>query len=164
MSNQVPVTIMNALLASMTSPSSLGGRLPCRVLAYRESIPAGLSGSYVALTGAGQALQVGLLSDVLGWQALSRVSDANDVSGRDAMLEAAGQLVTEAVGVFCASRADSNQFTLGLPLFVEGSVLVGAATELQAADIVLGSTRALLVVLTPRALSAAPAVDGNDSE
>jgi hypothetical protein len=149
MSKPVPSAIMSALLTGMTSLSSPEARLPCRVLAYRESIPPGLLGGYVALTGSERSLQVGLLSDILGWQSLTRVTESHETLARDEVVKAACVLVTAAARALSAELGP-DALCIGLPLFVDGSVLVCPETELQAADIVLGSTRALLVLLAPR--------------
>jgi hypothetical protein len=124
---------------------------PCRVLAYRESIPVGLAGAYVSLTGPERALQVGFLSDWLGWQQLAR-GGAGEVPVRGAIVAQAEELVVAAARAL--AEADGHEFVLGLPLFVEGAVTTGAQNRVQAADIVIGMTRALLVLLAPQAMPA----------
>lgn len=147
MSKPVPSTTLSVLLSSMTT---LDADLAFRVLAYRESIPAGLAGSYVAVTGAERALQVGILSDMLGWQALARAHDAEPLLARQRVIEASSELVTRMARAFRARGADEREVTVGLPLFVEGGIAVDSRLDVQAADVVLGTTRALLVVLSPR--------------
>jgi hypothetical protein len=135
------------------------------VLAYRESIPPGLVGSYVALTGSGFSVQVGLLSDVLGWQSLGRIpSDGLATLTRNVVLETAGRLATRAASALRRGVAQTGDVVVGLPLFVEGGVAVGSEVEVQAADIVLGSTRALLVVLVPRSAAAVVVERSGDGE
>jgi hypothetical protein len=124
------------------------------VLAYRESIPPGLVGGYIALTGSERALQIGLLSDILGWQSLTRVTESHETPARDEVVRGACTLVTAAARALSAALG-GDAMSIGLPLFVDGSVLACPETELQAADIVLGSTRALLVLLAPRSSEAA---------
>jgi hypothetical protein len=141
---------MNALLASMTSLCQTLHRFPCRVLAYRESVPPGLSGSFVAVAGAGRSLQVGLLADPLGLQALSDALHDDGASSPVALVTGASELATAAARAFRAELPNSEELTLGLPLFVDGGVVVGSDTEVHAADVVLGSTRALLVLLDQR--------------
>src|SRR5882724_6766207 len=43
----------------------------CRVLAYRDSLPPGLIGSYVPVLGSNSAIHVGILSDVCSCDALA---------------------------------------------------------------------------------------------
>ena len=66
----------------------------------------------------------------------------------------AARLVTLTARALQASVPEAATLTLGLPLFVDGGVVVGADTAAQAADIVLGQTRALLVLLERRSNSA----------
>ena len=153
MSKPVPSATLSTLLSCLTT---LDPELPFRVLAYRESIPAGLAGGYVALTDAARAVQVGLLSEMLGWQALAGASGLDAVRGRQQVVEAATELVTRLARAFRGRWADGREVTIGLPLFVEGGIVLDGRLEAQAADIVLGSTRALLVVLAaPSSLAAA---------
>jgi hypothetical protein len=150
MTKPVPSKTMTALLAGITSLWGPESRLACRVLAYRESIPSGLAGGYVALTSAERSLQIGLLSDMLGWQSLRGVVETDEVRARYEVVEGGCELVTEVARGLVSRLA--GDFSIGLPLFVDGSVLTCPDTEVQAADIVLGATRALLVLLTPRSL------------
>jgi hypothetical protein len=136
--------------------TTLDPELAFRVLAYRESIPANLAGSYVALTGAELALQIGLLSDMLGWQSLSQAHDPDPALSRQRVVEVSSELVLRLASAFRGRCADVRETRIGLPLFVEGGVAVDGRHDVQAADIVLGSTRALLVVLTAR-----PALTGS---
>lgn len=151
MKNPVPSATMTALLAGISSLASPGERLSCRVLAYRESIPAGLAGGYVALTNGNRALQIELLSDILGWRSLHGVVEADEERARNAVVEGACDLVTVVARALAGELSCEPTLNIGLPLFVDGGVLTGSETDVQAADIVLGSTRALLVLLTPRA-------------
>ena len=151
MSKPVPSTTLSTLLSSM---SALDAELAFRVLAYRESIPAGLAGSYVALTGAERALEVGILSDMLGWQALASVHEADPLRARQRVVEVSSELVTRLARAF-GGRWGERDVRLGLPLFVEGGIVLDGRLDVQAADVVLGSTRALLVVLSARSASAA---------
>ncbi|HSU41009.1 MAG TPA: hypothetical protein VLJ38_15635, partial [Polyangiaceae bacterium] len=62
----------------------------------------------------------------------------------------AARLVTLAARALQTSVLDAGALALGLPLFVDGGVVIGKDTVVQAADIVLGHTRALLVLLERR--------------
>jgi hypothetical protein len=141
---------MSALLTSMNSLARTLHRFPCRVLAFRESVPPGLSGSFVAVAGGGRSLQVGLLSDPMGWQRLSQALHDDLVCTPETLVSGASELATAAAAAFRRELPDSDELTLGMPLFVDGGVSVGDDTEIQAADVVLGSTRALLVLLDQR--------------
>ncbi|HEV8547735.1 MAG TPA: hypothetical protein VGQ57_01885 [Polyangiaceae bacterium] len=155
MTKPVASITLSALLTSMTAAAGAAEGLPCRVLAYREAVPPGLVGSYVALTGPGLRLQVGFLSDVLGWQSLGRRADDGLATlSKNVVLETASRFVTSAASALCRGFAPASDVAVGLPLFVEGGVAVGADVEVQAADIVLGSTRALLVVFAERGVTA----------
>lgn len=150
MTKPVPSTTMTALLAGIASFSGPESRLPCRVLAYRESIPSGLVGGYVSLTSGERSLQIGLLSDILGWQSLRGIVESDEARARHEVVEGACELVIEVARAMTAKLGGASPFSIGLPLFVDGTVLTASETEVQAADIVLGSTRALLVLVTPR--------------
>ncbi len=75
MTKPYPSSFMNQLVSAMTQLSSRLPSFPCRVLAYRESGPSGLCGSYVSLSGEKTEHIIGLLSHTLGWETLSRALD-----------------------------------------------------------------------------------------
>jgi hypothetical protein len=141
---------MSALLASMTSLSQTLHRFPCRVLAFRESVPPGLSGSFVAVAGGGRSLQIGLMSDPMGWQTLSQALHTQTSSTPETLVNGASELTAAAAIAFKHELPDGAQLTLGMPLYVDGGIVVSDDTEVQAADVVLGSTRALLVLIDQR--------------
>jgi len=147
MSERTPTVTLSALIASITAVGQ-AARVGCRVLAYRESVPLGSSGAFVALVGEGRAFQIGLLSDPLGWQSLDALAHEGTPELADAHV--ASRLVTLAARALRASVPEAAALTLGLPLFVDGGVVIGKDTVVQAADIVLGHTRALLVLLERR--------------
>jgi len=144
-----PATSMNQLLHAVTDLRSELPSLPCRILAYRESIPSGLCGSYVSIAGGKGEHIVGLLSHPLGWEALSRALDF-DLPAREArgLVEGAcelGKIVAEA---FRARLSDASDSVLGLPLFAEGAVSSGRRIQLSAADVALGESLALIVLFS----------------
>jgi hypothetical protein len=147
MSQRSPSVTLSTLIASVTAVGQ-AARVACRVLAYRESVPLGSSGAFVALVGENLAFQVGLLSDPLGWQSLDGLvhDDTPELAGA----HVAARFVTLAARALKASVPEARGLALGLPLVVDGGVLVGKDTAVQAADIVLGQTRALLVLLERR--------------
>lgn len=135
---------MSALLASVASVGESVHRFACRVLAYRESVPVGLSGAFVALVGDGRSFQVGLLSDPLGWQSLDALVRRAEPFAESHVASALVNLIARALQ---AGVPEASSLSLGMPLFVDGGVVVGDDTGAQAAEIVLGNTRALLVLL-----------------
>jgi hypothetical protein len=147
MSHRVPSVTLSALLASVASVGEALNRFACRVLAYRESVPSGLSGAFVALVGEKRSLQIGLLSDPLGWQSLDALVRA---AGPVADAHVASTLVNAIARALQTGVPEAAELKLGMPLFVDGGVVVGKDTEIQAADVVLGQTRALLVLLERR--------------
>ena len=163
MTNPHLSTFMNQLLSAATQLSSRLPSFPCRVLAYRESVPNGLCGSYVSLSGDKTEHIVGLLSNPLGWESLSRSLD-HDLPLREprGLVEGAceiGKIVTDA---FRCKLPDATASIVGLPLFTEGMVSSGRRIELQAADIALGGSLVLLVLFS-RSLESRPALRNSGS-
>lgn len=150
MSDLLPASTLRALLAGMTALAEAHQRLPCRVLAYRESIPPGLSGSFVAVAGGGRSFQVGVLCDPLGWHALAAVLGEQSLRATESPVNASADIATFAARGLIAGLPGAGVLSLGMPLFVDGGVAVGTDTETHAADVVLGTTRALVVLLERR--------------
>jgi hypothetical protein len=140
---------MNQLVSAIADLGQRFPSFPSRVLAYRESVPTGLCGSYVSLTGDRTEHIVGLLAQPLAWEALSRALDHDSpLPESRGLVEAScevGKLVTEA---FRARLGDAQAAVVGLPLFTEGLVSGGRRLELQAADISLGGNLVLLVLFS----------------
>jgi hypothetical protein len=119
----------------------------CRVLAYRESVPSGMCGSYVSVATSNAEHIVGLLSTPLGWESLSRALD-HDTPG------AAPRGIVE--GACELSRIMGHAFRdqlyggalVGAPLFTDGLVSRGRDVELQAVDVAFGSSSVLLVLFS----------------
>jgi len=147
MSHRTPSVTLSTLIASVTAVGQ-ASRVACRVLAYRESVPSGSSGAFVALVGEQRSFQIGLLSDPLGWQSLDALVQGD--AGGLAEAHVAARLVTLTARALQASVPEAAALTLGLPLFVDDGVAIGQDTEVRAADIVFGQTRALLVLLERR--------------
>jgi hypothetical protein len=151
MSDSFPPNALGVLLAGMSVLDGPHRRLPCRVLAYRESIPLGLAGSFVAVAGGGRSFQVGVLCDPLGWSALAETLGAHAVLSAESPVNASAEVTTFAARGLIVGLQGAGALSLGMPLFVDGGVVVGEQTEIHAADVVLGGTRALVVLLERRA-------------
>jgi hypothetical protein len=147
MSDSPPENTLAALLAGMSALDQPHRRLPCRVLAYRESIPVGLSGSFVAVAGGGRSFQVGVLCDPLGWSALAETLGEHALRPSEGPVNASADVTTFAARGLIEGLRGAGPLSLGMPLFVDGGVAVGKETEIHAADVVLGGTRALVVLL-----------------
>ncbi|HTQ04607.1 MAG TPA: hypothetical protein VMI54_12155 [Polyangiaceae bacterium] len=147
MSDRIPTNTLSALLAGMSALDKPHQRLPCRVLAYRESIPSGLSGSFVAVAGGGRSFQVGVLCDLLGWPALAQAVGVQALRPSESPVQAAAELATFAARGLIVGLPGVGALSFGMPLFVDGSVAVGKDTDVHAADVVFASTRALVVLL-----------------
>jgi hypothetical protein len=144
-----PSPFMNQLVSAVTELSSRLPSFPCRVLAYRESVPSGLCGSYVSLSGEKGEHIIGLLSHPLGWEALSRSLD-NDLplSESRGLVEGACEVGKIVADAFRSRLPDPSASVIGLPLFAEGMVSSGRRIELQAADVALGGSLVLLVLFS----------------
>ncbi len=149
---------MNQLVTAMTQLSSRMPSFPCRVLAYRESVPSGLCGSYVSLSGERAEHIVGLLSHPLGWESLSRALDHDcPLLESRGLVEGACEIGKIVADAFRTCLPDAAASIVGLPLFAEGMVSSGRRIELQAADVALGGSL-VLVVLFSRSHEARPAL------
>lgn len=144
---------MSQLVGAVTQLSSQLASFPCRVLAYRESVPTGLCGSYVSLSGEQAEHIVGLLSHPLGWEALGKALD-HDLHRPEprGLVEGACEL-TKIVAEAFRRKLGGAGGVVGLPLFADGMVSSGRHVELQAADIALGSSLVLLVLFSRSALA-----------
>ncbi|HVY27774.1 MAG TPA: hypothetical protein VHB79_14565 [Polyangiaceae bacterium] len=147
---------MNQLLAAVTELHSRLPSFPCRVLAYRESVPSGLCGVYVSLCGAHTEQVIGLLAPGTTWDALTRALD-RDRPRREprGVVEGACEVSRTLAESFRHTLPDS-QCVIGLPLFAEGMVSGGRRLQLQVCDVVLAG-KPVLLVLFRRSLEAKPA-------
>lgn len=140
---------MSQLVSAVTQLSSRLPSFPCRVLAYRESVPSGLCGSYVSLSGEKTEHIVGLLSHPLGWETLSRSLDTDlPLAEARGLVEGACEMGKIVADAFRSKLADGAVSVVGLPLFAEGMVSSGRRSELHAADVALGGTLVLLVLFS----------------
>jgi hypothetical protein len=158
-----PASFMNQLVNAITELRSRLPSFPCRVLAYRESVPSGLCGSYVSLSGDKTEHIVGLLSHPLGWEALSRSLDHDlPLAESRGLVEGACEIGKIVADAFRMRLPDPTVSVVGLPLFAEGMVSSGRKIELQAADIALGGSLVLLVLFS-RSQHARPALRNSSS-
>jgi hypothetical protein len=156
-------TFMSQLVSAATQLSSRFPSFPCRVLAYRESVPSGLCGSYVSLSGEKTEHIVGLLSHPLGWETLSRSLDHDlPLAEPRGLVEGACEIGKIVADAFRSKLPDAAASIVGIPLFAEGMVSSGRRIELQAADIALGSSLVLLVLFS-RSLEARPVLRSSGS-
>jgi len=140
---------MSQLVRAITQLDGTLTSFPCRVLAYRESVPSGLCGSYVSLSGSGTEHIVGLLSHPLGWETLSQALDHASPRGEPrGLVEGACELARIVADAFRRRLPNGATSVVGLPLFADGMVSSGRQVELQAADIAFGSNLVLLVLFS----------------
>jgi hypothetical protein len=152
-----PTSAMRHLVSAITQLSGQLTSFPGRVLAYRESVPTGLCGSYVSLSGAGTEHIVGLLSHPLGWESLSRALDHDSPRHEPrGLVEGACELAKIVAEAFRRRLPSGSAPVIGLPLFADGMVSSGRQIDLQAADIALGSNLVLLVLFSRPTQDAAP--------
>jgi len=158
-----PTSSMSQLVSAITQLNGKLASFPCRVLAYRESVPNGLCGSYVSLSGLENEHIVGLLSHPLGWETLSQALDHDWPRGEPrGLVEGACELTKIVAEAFRRRLPNGTAAVVGLPLFAEGMVSSGREIELQAADVALGSSLLLLVLFTRSVQDLAPRIHFDD--
>jgi hypothetical protein len=145
--------LISALIDAASSLSEGAPRLAeCRILAYRDSLPPGLVGSYVPVLGADNAIHVGILSDVCSCDALAWLVEGSvarsEVGTRTALCE-----LTQRLARALARRASpSAPLAVGEPVFVDGVARRTRSARVRAVEVVFGVTRATLVVVGSEAL------------
>ena len=142
--------LMRALIdAGSALCESSPGLSDCRVLAYRDSLPPGLIGSFVPVLGSEGSIHVGILSDVCSCDALAWLLDVGStrsgLATRTTLSELAQRLA-------CELARRSGALPVGDAVFVEGIVRRTRNTCLRAVEVAFGVTRATLVVTGPEAL------------
>lgn len=156
MIESLPDEPMATLIAAMAAIEVLSLQLsPCRVLAYRESLPSGLLGAHIAVIGERRRYQIALLTDAGGCRTLSSLLagvERSDSGVSSRAREVLCDVVWKVANSF-AGRLDRGALLPGLPLFVEGDLHASRTLRVQAADVALGSTRALLALVSSRGLS-----------
>ncbi len=144
--------LMRALIAAA---SALCGSMPrlsdCRVLAYRDSLPPGLVGSFVPVLGRDSSIHVGILSDVCSCDALAWLVEGgttrSDLGTRTALSN-----LTQRLACGLAWASEGGALTVGDAVFVDGIVRRTRTACIRAVEVVFGVTRATLVVTGPEAL------------
>jgi hypothetical protein len=142
-----PQEFLPRLIDAASSLGAIGPRLlPCRVLAYRDSLPPGLVGAYVTLLAGCDSLHIAVLADETGCVALARRMDCigvlDAVSVRTRICDIARHL-----GMKSGQNAGSVHLAVSEPVFVDGVAWRTHDASLRAAEVVLGGTRATLVVV-----------------
>lgn len=140
---------MNQLVSVMTQLSRRLRSFPCRVLAYRESVPQGLCGSFVSITGGASEHIVGLLSHPLGWESLSRALD-HDVPRAESrgLVEGACEISRIVADGLRRQLPGGDDATVGVPLFADGMVSSCRYVDVHAAEMALGSSLVLVVLFS----------------
>lgn len=121
--------------------------LPCRVLAYRDALPSGLVGAYVTLFGGNESIHVGVLSDETSCVAIARRSPLARAS-----LDAVGVRtvmcnIARTLGDGLRRRLWTTlHVSVSEPVFVDGIARRTHGLSLRAAEVVLGGSRATLVL------------------
>lgn len=138
-----PSTLFDCLLQGMERTSLRLGLSGCRVLAYRESIPVGMAGVYVGLVDDHRTFQVGLLSDPVGCRELSEAATAS--SEPVSMVAGLCELTMDVVHSF-SQEIRTTFLRVGIPLFIDTPPFVCPNVAVEAADVALGRTRAMLTL------------------
>jgi hypothetical protein len=146
---------MNLLVSAMSELEGKLASFPCRVLAYRESVPSGLCGSYVSVSGASAEHIVGLLSHPLSWESLGRALDRDRPAAEPrGLVEGACDLARIVAHTFRGQlgAGAGTAWAVGAPLFTDGLVSSARPVDVEAADIALGGCLVLLVLFSRTAL------------
>ncbi len=143
---------MRAVIVAASALSESMPRLSdCRVLAYRDSLPPGLVGSFVPVLGQGSSIHLGILSDVCSCDALAWLVEGgltrSDLGTRTALSHLAQRL---AFGL--ARMSGDGALTVGDAVFVDGIIRRTRNACIRAVEVVFGVTRATLVVTGAEAL------------
>lgn len=140
---------MNQLVSVMTQLSRQLKSFPCRVLAYRESVPTGLCGSFVSITGGSTEHIVGLLSHPLGWESLSRALDHDAPRAESrGLVEGACELSRIVADSLRKQLPQGDRATVGVALFADGMVSSCRYVDVHAAELALGGSLVLLVLFS----------------
>lgn len=122
--------------------------LPCRVLAYRDSLPAGLGGAYAPLVGGGNSAYIGVLADRSSALRIARRLTLDSEELDELKVRAAMCRVARRLAHGLKRRLRSTQpVAVTEPVFVSGIIQPSGDHDLRAAEVVLGTVRATLVIV-----------------
>ena len=123
------------------------------LLAVRDAMPPGLSGSFIALAGEREAVQVGLSGTPEGCRALAGAllqmpPEESSSMEHAEVADAVGEVVNIAAGGVKQRLLPAlGAITLGLPIFIHGQVAATDRVETVVAQVQLaGHTFAVVVV------------------
>jgi hypothetical protein len=146
-------SLLGALLGAASDLCLAALRMPsCRVLAFRDALPRGLVGAYAPVLSGDDVVYVGILSDVCGCEALTRMFRHSASLSESAMRMALPDLVRELANGLLARVDPRACLTVGPPVFVDGVARRARNSRVRAAEVLLGVTRATLVLLGSDAL------------
>jgi hypothetical protein len=144
--------LMRALIGAASTLCESTPRLSeCRVLAYRDSLPPGLVGSFVPVLGQDSSIHVGILSDVCSCDALAWLLEGG-VTRSDLETRTALSNLTQRLARGLAMTSGCGALTVGEAVFVDGIIRRTRNACIRAVEVVFGVTRATLVVTGPEAL------------
>jgi len=124
-------------------------------------IRSGLSGAYLPLSTTTEQIQVGLLADDAGCQALAKAllgmeQTEPDLSMGD-MSDSFSEIVNMLAGGLKRRLEGRVDVKLGLPLFVNGVVQPNSHITILATELQLGAVEAVVLLVVPSAAGLAPA-------
>ena len=145
--------IVSALIDAASALCESVPRLAeCRVLAYRDSLPPGLIGSYVPVLGSDTSIHVGILSDVCSCDALAWLTDGVGVRSELGTRTALSELAQRLAWGLARRTNPGAPLAVGAPVFVDGIARRTRSACVRAVEVVFGVTRATLVVIGSEAL------------
>ena len=127
----------------------------CEVLRTFDRIPPGREGAYLALVGQEDSIQIGLISNAEGCQALAKGLLQMEPGGEDLDPADMADAMCEVVNIIAGGlKARVNgkvpPIKLGLPLFVNGAVQPSSRLVIVVAELLIGTVPAALVLIEPR--------------
>jgi hypothetical protein len=128
----------------------------CEIVRTYDRIPPGREGAYLALVGQEDSIQIGLISNAEGCQALAKSllqmepgdADLDPPDVADAMCEVVNII---AGGIKARVNGKVPPIKLGLPIFVNGAVQPSSRLVIVVAEVIIGPVPAALVLIEPRA-------------
>jgi hypothetical protein len=145
--------LIGALVAAASALCESSPRLAeCRVLAYRDSLPPGLIGSYVPVIDGDSSIHVGILSDACSCDALAWLIDDSAAHSALRTRSALSEL-TQRLAAGLSRRSETGApLAVGAPVFIDGIARRTRGACVRAVEVAFGVTRATLVVVGSEAL------------